>query len=174
MKNKKIDKEIIFPDGFMPDKELIDFADWFSKHYFILSEGDYYSANNKYHIIFKDPIIDENVYRGYMSDFPKFFSVGHVSGKIAIDRKLCLKEKFSNDCVFYLIMWCIVKKEIVSFKETTPDDDTKLADSTTLNYFIKSGRPKSTIKDLYSWMAQYYTSELNNQRFDLILKNIAK
>lgn len=138
-----------------PDKELIALADEFSNNYKILSDGEYFSENKKYHITY-----------GVLND-PNTKMEGSTPGRVDIytgviglsRKKLINNKKYTSNFVFALIIWSSKRQHALSEME---------ADMITLKYYLTTGRP---LKDfLIGWLTIFSKADtiLNRNRYKQI------
>lgn len=151
---------------FEPDKELLDFADYFSKNYKTLpigitlegSGGDYFSDNKKYHIKYVDKIIDITGHE------PKTdVRIGHTTKVIEVSKSFLDTFENNSDYLFFVILWCIVK---VESKER---NDSK-ADITTMEYYMKTGRSVKNVLVCFVAVLQRVNHSEAHQRIKALLE----
>src|SRR5689334_8398115 len=94
------------------DEEMLRFAEYFSQEYNTLPAGQYESANKKYRIEYIDP--KENEYcppppvRSHRDEYI-----------ILLNRKTILSnDKYRPGFIFYLIIWCYLRRNYQSEIET--------------------------------------------------------
>lgn len=145
---KKSKLELIFK----PSKELIEFADYFSNNYKKLNIGEYSSRNNNYEISYLSEI----------EETPTVFRTHRESGLIQIDKRTLKKNKFTNNFVFYMIIWCAIIKEIPSFLN---NHSYELCDLIAINYYKKTGRPTNSIIKGYELLLRENLNYCNERRF---------
>lgn len=134
---------------FVPDAELLKFADEFSKVYKLYSAGDYFSDNKKYHIRYLDTLEKSNT--------PARVCINN--GKIELVKDKLLSEKYTSDYVFYIIFWCIIETKVTNLK---------VSDKVALDYYATTGRSiKNVLKGiLYSFNnAKEVLTDYNNERY---------
>ncbi len=137
---------------FVPDQELIDFADDFSKNYNVYTCGLYTSKNGFYKIQYNN------------FDTFRFFRIGHDSKIIEINKFDV--EKLSPDFVFYAIMWCVV---VLRVKESGHNDKILLADNIAMKYYLTTNRSRKNIAlGIINLFEQSSNIELNKRRVKLM------
>lgn len=140
---------------FEPNEELVAFAETFSENWNIVGVGDYVSpGDKKYHIKYEEMILENGVE-------PTTNIVVHKSGAIIISKAKLQKYETNNDYIFFMILWCIVLKEI--------GGDHSKADLITMDYYLRTGRlPKNVLLCYISLFSAGHT-ELKHRRIqDLI------
>lgn len=115
------------------DKELLEFATWFSENYTKLSVSEYWSREKKYCIYFYENMIDKNT--GQEITCP--VCVKAKSGRMEFNRcYLISSEKVNADFVFYIVLWCYIRCKVNSEVE---------ADIKTLQYYITTKRSSKAV-----------------------------
>lgn len=104
---------------FVPNPELLAFAEKFSNNYLELGAGDYFSANKNYHILYLTKIPDYN----------SGARINNDSGTIELDKTVFSGKEFSADFLFFIILWCAAFRE-----EGIPDAPT--TDLRVMEYYI--------------------------------------
>lgn len=174
IKNKrKARKSIAFesdaPSYFLPDWELLTFAEYFSDNYKKLRVGEYFSNTKKYHIKYMARIKDKYPDTGKLSMNPMRFS--RRTGIIEADKFILKNKKYTPNFVEFLILWCIVCKE--------QNGDFIKTDEITLEYYLGESafqgtekRTKENILKGYYEMLRNNPTELNVIRYKKIFQII--
>ncbi len=116
--------------SFKPDKEFLEFAQEFSGKYKILSPADYHSLGGKYHISYRDELLDRDGKKRNTMACVDLGSVNHIE----LDRTAFLADdRVTSDGVFFIILWC--------FAAESYDFDYKKLDLATLKFYLKLRRP---------------------------------
>lgn len=159
----KIEKNI-----FIPDEELLAFANQFSKLWRKLSAGDkipsvFSSDKGKYTVYLYDKLYNKLNYDIRDAEFfpeqldeqntvPKESDtsaiINHTSLIIELSKSRLLKQDASENYIFFLILWLMVEKEI---KKTINSD------KITLDYYATTGREFETIIIGYIGMYKHLT-----------------
>ncbi len=132
---------------FTPEKSFLEFAQWFSLHYKKLPAGLYHSDPLGYSIRYVDRFLDDegNVKTKTIA------RVGHKTGVIELDRIALKDKKLTGDYVFYMIMWCAIKKKLLV--DWSVSDDLE-ADRLSIQYYSES-QPHRSKKDVVcGWLVQ--------------------
>lgn len=140
---------------FEPSEELLDFADWFSKNWKILSEGEYTSYLGNYKI-------------KYHNFFPKDscagntnFRVGVRSGVIEASKRRLEELDSENDFVFFMVIWCTIEFNVENnFK----------SDTIALEYYKKTGRSIKNIVQGYLRLFKDVNNSSNINRMNKIIE----
>ncbi len=113
---------------FKPDKELLNFATWFSENYKKLPVGEYHSK--KYRISYLNKI-KETIY-----ETESIAKIHNETGVMKFNKKNCKSKHITPDCIFFLILWLnamrLVKNRLI-------------ADFMTLEYYLKLKKSKKEI-----------------------------
>ena len=125
---------------FNPDKELLDFAEFFSKNWKILVLDKYNSYHNNYMINYVDDI---------NNPFDTVVRIGQTTKIIEISKHGLTSCDANENFIFYIILWCIVDFEL---------KNTFNSDKTTLTYYLKT---KRSIKDLMTCIIKSFTQRPN-------------
>jgi len=139
---------------FEPSEELLDFADWFSKNWKILSEGEYTSNLGNYKI-------------EYFNCLPKKscsentnFRVGLTSGVIQASKKRLEELDSENDFVFFMVIWCTIE-----FKVRLPIESDRIA----LEFYNKTSRSIKKVVMGYLNLLKNISSSESKRRMQLIM-----
>jgi hypothetical protein len=146
----------------IPDKELINFADEFSKKYTYVPAETYLSENQTYKIIYFEGLC-QNINSKRITTTPA--RINKITGVIQLSKKQLLDKNITLNWVFYLIIWCVIRKN--------SKDDFE-ADRKTMKYYIST---KKSIKDIligYCIMFENADNEHNRDRFKLLTGKIKK
>ena len=119
-----------------PDQELLDFAKSFSEKYTILSAGEYFSKDQKYHISYFDELFDNS-----SQALSTNCRVSHSSGIMEFSKKRLMVEDCTPDFVFFLILWLDTKSNVV--RDRTYSDT--YVDAILLEYYLTTGRSVSNL-----------------------------
>lgn len=132
--------ETIQHKKFTPDKELLDFAESFSKIY-KKSRGSFFiSKNKKYQI-------------RYLSRIPKTNTcvrIGTKTGIIEMDKTLLKAKAYTPDFVFFMVLWCIACKE--------QNGDFAKSDIETIKYYQTTDR---SIKNIFLGYLHLFSKTIN-------------
>lgn len=155
MKPKDSGKEITN----LPDKELLEFAEEFSKNYLKLKAGDYFSKSKKYQIAYRNELINDKP-EGYTRPLKTFARISNNTGTIELDRTE-LQKMDNNNFVYFLIFWLIIRKSVKSEYE---------ADIDALKYYKTTNRYETDI--INGWAEQFKKSPsiLNAKRMEQMLE----
>ncbi len=142
--NKYLEK-VLHLESIVPDEELIEFADKFSRNFMLFSPGTYLSSNSKYKIIYS---LDTEFVPAIPMDVPGVFPKRkpYFSGRINMYKdiiEICkrdiLESEMSVDGVFYLIVWLAMRRKCHDVFE---------ADIKTMKWYLTTGRSvKKTVID---------------------------
>jgi hypothetical protein len=146
---------------FNPPLELIQFAEWFSKHYHILHPGTYRSENGEYRIDYEH-VLKDPVSKVFLKTPAR---VSQERGIIEIDKNKITAQEYSQNFVFFLILWCRCMYE---------QKEIYIADELAVKYYMEQGRPKNTLLDGYGKMFDMVPSQLNITRMTKIVSLIVE
>ncbi len=126
---------LIVDGKFVPDEELIKFADTFSRHHKEFETGTYCSDNNTYCIQYLDKI---------PSKVDPTARISTKTGIIQLDKGRL--SEHAEGFVFYVILWCIVENIILNRTD---------ADILTMTYYVTTGRSKKEVLQGYLITSKY-------------------
>lgn len=139
---------------FKPDTELLKFAEDFSAKYKKLKAGTYQSEDSLYTIKYLNGIKDGRTGKPLTT----VARVSQTTGIIELDKKTLLRNKGANkNFVFYIILWCIVRRY---YSETYYE-----ADMLTTQYYMTTSRSKKNILAGWKMIFSKNNLEENTKRF---------
>ena len=141
---------------FTPDKELIAFANEFSKMYKKVRVGEYCSSNNKYHIKYLARIKNKNTGKALATGA----RISNMTGIIELDKFIYKSKEYTPDFLFFIIIWCVVCRE--------NKGNMKLSDKNAIKYYKTTKRSKRNI--MKGFLKLFFTvpSLLNTERYKII------
>lgn len=146
------------------DNELQKFCSDFKQkdRFKILIAGDYRSENQTYHIRYRKVITESpNTCAG----------VGHISGVIELDKKNLI-EYNNPDLIHLLILWCVLKKEIVDLKIMEAEESDIFADKIAIEYCLSVGINKDSIMVGYAKLLAHVKRKKSIQKRMELIKDI--
>lgn len=151
----KLDAGLRQSKSLVPNQELIDFADDFSKAFKIFPAGTYNSRFNNYEILYHER-------NEKQSDFIAA-RVSNISGIIGLYKHDLISHNFTVDGVFYLIIWCWFRQHVNSEMD---------ADRYAIKWYLATNRPM--VNMIWDQMALFRAkpTTLNIERYQKILKYI--
>jgi len=151
-------------EKFNPDKELVDFANWFSNNYKLLSACQfgipsvYISDNAKYQIDYFQEI-----------KHPHNTTVGmiaHSTGTIRLSKSRLMNENITPDYVFWLILWLVVYLQIKNLQQ---------ADDIIVEYYLaNTKRSTENIISGYKDMVTYSPTDESKVRLEKMQETFKK
>lgn len=155
---------------FTPDKELITFANEFSKNYKKVKAGIYASESETYIIWYKDKLVrKDTLIDGEFIELDTPVRISNKKQIIEISRsKILRNNKYNTDFIFFLIIWSIAIVEI-------PTHDYQDADAATIRYYLTTKKSRKNILKGYLEMFRFSTArERNKQRLICIEKLLSR
>ena len=140
------------------NKELLDFAELFSNNYKFLDIGYFSSEKKYYQIVYKENFDKEEAVINKLNPA----RISRDSGVIEINKSAILStDKYSINFLYYLIVWCAVRKNTVDEYE---------ADAITVEVYKRLKKSKKDLLMGFLEMASHSSNvELNKKRYELIL-----
>lgn len=146
------------PEPLVPDKELIEFAEDFSKKYKDIAPGIYQSDSGKYTIEYLEHITDQG-----MSVLTNArVAVTNTIYKIQLDKTKLADGEIPSDYVFAVIIWCWFRVERYMHGRHGEFD----TDKAVIDYFLCAGKPIDNIIKGWTYSLSLSPSELNAKRIE--------
>lgn len=142
-------------NNLLNDIELLKFAKEFSEKYQTLNDGLYASDNSTYKIQYLIELEVET----------EIARISHKTGIIQLRKSSIIKEPYTKDFVFFLIIWCVACKEV---KLNT------LADEIATYIYIRDNRSKGDLIKGFSNMLKLRNNKENILRIRHIKNLIDK
>jgi len=140
--------------SFQPNEELLGIAETFSENWNLVGPGDYVSpGEKKYHIKYVDKITTDG------QEQTTNILVEYPSGMIVISKDKLHKLVTNSDYVYFMILWCIVQREIVADR-----NDLEQVDVITMEYYLTTGRLPKSVVDGYISVFSSGDNEVTRQR----------
>lgn len=136
-----------------PDAELLDFAERFADNYTTLECGIYVSDKDNYKIEYVSKIPDTKTGA----------RVSNLTGVIQLDKTVYKSKEYSEDFIFYIILWCRIQ-----FLYPTQYE---LSDLIALKYYLTTNRSKLNILKGYIRLFKggtFDAIQMQKQRYEKI------
>jgi hypothetical protein len=152
----KLNEEL--PDDcapFLPDRELLDFAQEFSDNYKDLAAGKYLSSHENYRISYLDRMKDKS--GSVLQTGARYAQRANV---IELDKFIFKKKDYTPDFLFFIILWCAACKYGMG--------RTKMVDKMVVEYYLTTGRARHNLMHGFTQLMGKSPSRLNVERCELM------
>lgn len=138
------------------DDELLELAYYFSDNYRSLKVDTYFSKDKTYCIEYLDRIII-----GMSGEWDKTgVRVAMQAGVIEMDKTILSDEEYTSDFIFYLIIWCISRRQ---------NDSIIQADNAAIKYYQSTRRSIKNLLKGFAKLVSNSNTALNMRRTENIL-----